>query len=179
MESGTVLIIDDYPRAIAQGTFLAKLYMLVEEAELGHVVPPPVRVTSHAAGYSTEPDVVAIFWETLQKEKVQFSKTVRRTKTVLVIEGCPDLVVEIVSEGPERPLPHLYAAAGIPEVWIADLRGDDPRLEIHTLRENRYEMAPIDSEYWTRSPLLDRSFRLSVRYLPFDRRAYTLEDRVA
>jgi len=70
--------------------------------------------------------MVAILWETFEKEKVQVSITHRRTKPMLVIEGCPDLVVEIVNEGPERNLPHVYAPAGIPEVWIGDLRGEEP-----------------------------------------------------
>jgi Uma2 family endonuclease len=121
--------------------------------------------------------LVAIRWETFQEEKVRVSEALRGTKPMLVIDGCPDLVVEIFSEGPERNLPHVYAPAGIPEVWVADLRDDEPRLEIHTFREGRYELNSRGAEGWTRSPLLDRSFRLIAKYRPSGRRSYKLEDR--
>lgn len=177
METDAVLIIDDYPRAVAQVPILSKLYELVVPTGLGHIEPPPVRVTSRSAGFTTQPDMMAIFWETIEKERVQVSKTYRGTKPMLVIDGCPDLVVEIVSEGPERNLPHVYAPAGIPEVWVADLRGDEPRLEIHTFRAGCYEPSSRDAEGWTRSPLLDRSFRLACKYRPSGGRNYRLEDR--
>jgi Uma2 family endonuclease len=177
MESDTILIIDDYSRAVAQVPILSKLYEFVVETGLGHIEPPPVRISSRSAGFTTQPDMVAIFWETVEKERVQVSKTHRGTKPMLVIDGCPDLVVEIVSEGPERNLPHVYAPAGIPEVWIVDLRGEEPRLEIHAFHNGRYELNPRDAEGWTRSPLLDRSFRLISKYRPSGRRTYKLEDR--
>src|SRR5262245_34037367 len=162
MESDAVLIIefDDHLRAVAQGTFLVGIGRLFEEGELGRVLLPPVRMPSRSAGFSPEPDLVAIRWETFEKEKVQVSMTHRRTKPMLVIEGCPDLVVEIVNEGPERNLPHVYAPSGIPEVWNGDLRGEEPHLEIHVFHDGRYELNPQDAEGWTRSPILGTSFRL-------------------
>lgn len=117
--------------------------------------------------------------ETLEKEKVQVSKTLRKTKPMLVIEGCPDLVVEIVNEGPERNLPHVYAPAGIPEIWIAELRGDEPRPEIHALRAGRYELISRDSEDWTRSPILGSSFRLLRHLTRVSNPHYVLEHRSA
>src|SRR5262245_66319449 len=98
MESDAVLLIefDDYLRAVAQGTFVVGIGRLFEEGELGRVILPPVRITSRSAGFSTEPDLVAILWETVENEKVQVSMTQRRTKSMLVLEDCPDLVVEIV-----------------------------------------------------------------------------------
>jgi Uma2 family endonuclease len=179
MESDAVLLIefDDYLRAVAEGTFIAGIGRLFEEGDLGRVILPPVRVTSRSTGFSTEPDVVAILWETFEKEKVQVSMTHYRTKPMLVIEGCPDLIVEIVNEGPERNLPHVYAPAGIPEVWVADLRDGKHRLEIHALRAGRYELISRDSEDWTRSPILGTSFRLLRRLTRVSTPHFTLECR--
>ena len=80
------------------------------------------------------------------------------------IDGSPDLLVEIVSDGSERKdterLPRLYAAAGVPELWIVDARGGDLRFQILTLREGRYLAVGADPQGWLPSPVLDARFRL-------------------
>ena len=65
-----------------------------------------------------------------------------------LVEGAPDLVVEILSPS-TRTLDltrkaQLYAEAGVPEYWVAD--PDEPSLRIYALRDRRYEEIPAKDE---------------------------------
>ena len=82
-----------------------------------------------------------------------------------VFDRGADLVVEIVSDGSETKdnerLPALYARAGIPELWLVDARGAEPRFEIRTLAAGRYERIAPSLDGTVRSPLLGLDFRLT------------------
>ena len=72
-----------------------------------------------------------------------------------LVEGAPDIVVEILSPSPRGVdlvrKAALYAREGVPEYWVAD--PDAPALTIYALREGRYE--PVPAEPGTaRSPVL-------------------------
>ena len=90
-------------------------------------------------------------------------------------------MVEIVSDSSERKdlerLPRRYAAAGIPELWLADCRGADLVFEIHTLGPTGYEPQPPDPDAWRHSPLLGRHVRLVRRRIELARWVYDLENR--
>jgi Uma2 family endonuclease len=63
-----------------------------------------------------------------------------------LVEGAPDLVVEILSAS-TRALDltrkaQLYAEAGVAEYWVAD--PDEPSLRIYALRGGRYEEIPAE-----------------------------------
>jgi len=65
-----------------------------------------------------------------------------------LVEGAPDLVVEILSPS-TRTLDltrkaQLYAEAGVPEYWVADQ--DEPSLRIYALRGGRYEEVAAEGE---------------------------------
>ncbi|HEY0783712.1 MAG TPA: Uma2 family endonuclease, partial [Thermoanaerobaculia bacterium] len=80
------------------------------------------------------------------------------------IEGAPDLVVEVLSDASESKdnerLPRLYARAGIPELWLVDARGGEPRFEVHTLSGDRYERVAADPAGTVRSLVLGLAVRL-------------------
>ena len=88
---------------------------------------------------------------------------VQRTGGYIELEGAPDLVVEVVSNhsvGKDlRRLPPLYAAAGVPELWLVDARREI-RFEIRTLGADGYRILEPDAEGWILSPLLGVRFRL-------------------
>lgn len=79
------------------------------------------------------------------------------------LEGA-DLIVEIVSDSSVKKdlerLPPLYAAAGVPELWLVDARGENLRFDILELQEGHYAPIAADAEGWIRSPRLGRLFRL-------------------
>ena len=155
------VVIDDLERAVAQSGIAAGLAKLFHELEIGEVFVDRTRITSREVGLSAEPDVVAVLWDSIRQKKVEFREGPGRiSKSFLEIEGRSDLVVEIFTEQSCRPFPHAYSEVGIPEVWIADLRNDEIRFRIHTLRDSAYSEIEPDSEGWVRSPQLGWDFRL-------------------
>ena len=98
------------------------------------------------------------------------------------LEGTPDLVVEIVSDSSARKdrerLPRLYAAAGVPELWLVDARGEALGFEVHALEGDRYRVVEPDAEGWRSSPLSSLQLRLLRRRAGGSHRwAYRLESR--
>jgi len=140
------------------------LQLLVGRRGLGSVYVDRGRVSSPGANLSVEPDVVVVFWDTLERGRVRKVPSKKRPDRFMELEGSPDLVVEIVSEGSVRKdlvrLPPLYAAAGVPELWLVDARGEEIRFEIRSPGAVGYETMETDRKGWTLSPRLGFRFRL-------------------
>jgi Uma2 family endonuclease len=173
---------DLYTHGVVKTAFILTLGDLIVRTDLGDVFTDSTRITSRFAQLSAEPDVVAVFRETLASGRVRLVPSVSKDLgRYLAIEGAPDLVVEIVSDSSHKKdterLPPLYAKAGIPELWLADARGTDLRFTIFTLDGSVYRPIPPAADGWIPSPHLGRSFRL-IRYqsdpLPW---RYVLEQR--
>lgn len=98
----------------------ARLYEALVESNRGEVFVDRARVTHPSAGLSVEPDAVAVLWSSLEEDRVRYPEGSRPGRHV-EIEGAPDLIVEVVSDGSVKKdtvrLPKLYAAAGVPELW--------------------------------------------------------------
>lgn len=143
------------------------LQLLVARRGIGNVYIDRGRVSNPAANLSVEPDVVVTFWDTLDTGRVLKVPSKRRPGKFIELEGSPDLVVEIVSDGSVRKdlvrLPPLYAKAGIPELWLVDARGEEIRFEIHRLVTGWYEIVPSAANGWITSPRLDSRFQLVRR----------------
>lgn len=159
---------DLYTHGVVKTAAVLTLGDLVVRTDLGDVFADRTRVTSRFAQLSAEPDVVVVFRETLEVGRVRLVPSLsKEADRYLAIEGAPDLVVEVVSDGSEKKdterLPRLYALAGIPEMWLADARGLEIRFTIFTLDGGSYRAIPPDAEGWTASPRLGRSFRLIRR----------------
>jgi Uma2 family endonuclease len=120
---------------------------VVIEPEIGEMFVDRTRVVSRFATLSVEPDVVVVLWESLQTGRVRYVPAASKEPDRYVeIEGAPDVVVEVVSDGSVKKdtqrLPGLYARAGIPELWIADIRDEEKvRFEIRILRDAEYVLA--------------------------------------
>ena len=80
----------------------------------------------------------------------------RAVVTDRMVEGVPDIVVEILSSDRRRDLVRkrrVYAEAGVPEYWIFDPRADTATLL--ELRDGEYvERAVLDSDGTLTTPLL-------------------------
>ena len=159
----------------------AVLQLLVTRRNLGSIYIDRGRVSNPAANLSVEPDVVVVFWDTLEAGKVRMVPSKRRPGRFIELEGSPDLVVEIVSDGSVKKdlvrLPPLYAKAGIPELWLVDARGEKIRFEIHRLVAGRYETVPSDANGWITSPRLGSRFRLARREVRPGHWSYRLEKK--
>lgn len=143
----------------------AVLHGLVARPRLGHVFIDRARVTAPAADLSAEPDVVVVLRESLEAGRVRYLPSPGKGPGRFAeIEGAPDLVVEVVSDASVRKdterLPRLYAAAGVPELWLADARGAEARLRIHRLEGASYELVQPESQGWSPSACLGVQVRL-------------------
>ncbi|HYU32956.1 MAG TPA: Uma2 family endonuclease [Thermoanaerobaculia bacterium] len=172
---------DLYTHGVVKTTITARLYPLIVDSGRGSLFSDSTRIVSPAAELSAEPDVVVVLWESLRQGRIREIPSAKAEEDRFIeLEGTPDLIVEIVSDSSERKdlerLPRLYAAAGVPELWLADCR-TDLAFEIHTLGRAGYEQQPADPEGWSRSPLLDRSVRLVRRRNELSRWVYDLESR--
>ncbi len=156
---------DLFTHSAVKTTVMASLHGLIADADLGHVFVDRTRVVSPEAGLSAEPDVVIVLWRSLEAGRVRLVPAKSRAKGRFVeIEGGPDVVVEIVSDGSERKdlerLPPLYAKANVGELWRIDARSQDLAFSIFALVAGEFRAVPADALGWIDSVALSRRFRL-------------------
>jgi Uma2 family endonuclease len=171
---------DLHTHGIVKVAISSGLHALMTERQLGKVFSGRARIVSRFAGLSAEPDGVVVLWESLQAGRVRYvPASGQEPDRYSEIEGAPDVVVEVVSDSSERKdterLPALYAAAGIPEMWVADARRGEVRFQVFNLEGGRYVRVEPDSTGWTRSPRLGVGFRLSRYSTPVSSWYYVLE----
>jgi Uma2 family endonuclease len=161
----------------------AALFEQVDRTGRGAVYIDCTRIVSVDADLSVEPDVVAVLWDSLETGRVvRVPAADGEPDSFVELEGAPDLVVEVISDGSQgkdrRRLPPLYAKAGVPELWLVDARakrGKGIELGIYLLGANGYVLALPDASGWCESQFLGRRCRLrrhSVRDLGY---TYELE----
>lgn len=171
---------DLHTHGMVKSGIASLLYRMVVDEGLGEVYIDRARISSPRADLSVEPDVVVIFWETLDSGRLRYIPAASgEPDRYIEMEGAPDVVVEIVSNSSERKdlvrLPPLYAAAGISEIWLVDVRKNATRFEIRSLGPDGYETVKPDAEGWRSSPRLGRRFRLAHREMRPGRWIYRLE----
>lgn len=174
---------DLYTHGVVKTTFTARLHSLIVDSGRGCLFSDRTRIVSPAAGLSAEPDVVAVLWESLRQGRIREVPAAKAEEGRFIeLEGAPDLIVEVVSDSSARKdrerLPKLYAAAGVPELWLADSRGAEQAFEILTLSQGAYERQPTDLDGWCPSPFLGRFVRFVRRRNELSRWVYDLESRV-
>lgn len=172
---------DLYTHGAAKTEIAAELQLRVGRSGAGVVFVDRARVTVPDAGLSVEPDVAVVFWESLQSGRIREIPSASGVPGRFVeVEGPPDLVVEVISDGSEHKdrerLPARYARAGVPELWLVDARGDSPTLEILTLEAGSYRTVP-SADGWVSSPRLEATFRLTRSSPGGHRWTYRLESR--
>ncbi len=133
---------------------------LFREFDLGHFYINGVLVTNVEADISNNPDMVGVLWESLANGKVRYNTNAKNQE--MEIEGSPDWLLEIVSDGSVEKdkvaLRSAYHEAGVREYWIIDARGNE--IEFLHWRKSGYVAAKYKAG-WLHSRILDRDFRLS------------------
>jgi Uma2 family endonuclease len=151
------------------------LTTLNAEDDYGDFYINGVLVTNEEADVANNPDMVAVFWESLEKGLCKYASRGERDSEIV---GSPDWLLEIVSDSSvikdTQNLRRAYHQARVREYWIVDARKEDIVFQILTWRESGFvSVRPKDS--WLRSPVFGRHFRLTRKC---DRRGgwkYTLD----
>lgn len=173
---------DLYTHGAVKTAIAAPLHLLIADTDRGTVYVDRARVSSPRGGLSAEPDVTVVLWSSLESGQVrEVAFASGQPGRYIELEGAPDLVVEIISDGSvakdTRRLPRLYAEAGIPELWLVDARGEQLQFEIRDLVAGAYRSHAPDSEGWLHSALLGGEVRLHRQPRPLGRFSYRLERR--
>lgn len=136
------------------------LGILNQEIDFGDLYINGVLVTNVSAQVSNYPDMVAVFWESLETGRVRY---VTKKVQEMEIEGSPDWILEIVSTSSVvkdlKQLRQAYHEASIREYWIIDARGDEIIFQILHWRKTGYAAA-ANHDGWLRSRVFGREFRL-------------------
>ena len=135
------------------GRLFGLLLNFLERTDLGRVFPAPldIRLSTHNI---VQPDLVVF-----RKERLHLLGP-------MPVDVVPDLAIEILSpssrEHDEQQKFQRYAAAGIPEYYLADL--DIRALRGYTLRDGVYEPLPQDGSILRSRILPGLEFDLSVLF---------------
>jgi Uma2 family endonuclease len=94
-----------------------------------------------------------VLWDSFRGGRVRLNPD-RSTELL----GCPDWIVEVVSDSSVRKDLHdlfsAYEKAGVREYWIADARGASPLLRIFAAGTDRHFVERVpDAQAWVHSPL--------------------------
>jgi len=138
-----------------------KLGGIFAESDMGDFFINGVLVTNIDADLSKNPDMVGILWESLESGKVRY--VTNEDGEEVEIEGSPDWLLEIVSDGSVKKdkveLREAYHKAGVREYWIIDARSPKVDFQILHWRKTGYVAAP-HKDGWQRSRVFGRSFQL-------------------
>jgi Uma2 family endonuclease len=145
---------------LVKSAIFGVLPALVVEDDLGEFYPEGPLLTNKVANISTNPDGLAILWETIEARRVRFVKT-RAGETE--IQGSPDWILEVISRSSVRKdkkdLRLAYHVAKIPEYWLVDARGENIDFQIVEWRKNGYLPVAVDGG-WQASRVFGREFQL-------------------
>ncbi len=169
---------DLHKHGLVKTTIAAVLFDRIALRKLGDVYIDRARVSSPDADLSAEPDVVVVLWESLDQGRVrEIPRKVNRPESYIELKGAADLVVEVISDGSVSKdrtlLPPKYAAAGVPELWLTDVR-EELRFEVHVLEPEGYRVLAPDADGWISSPLIG-PVRLRRERIRTDRWSYRLD----
>jgi len=154
----------------------------VRARQLGELYTDRSRISCPDADLSAEPDIVFVSNEALESDRVRLiPKAFGGLDRYVEMEGAPDLIVEIISDSSQRKdtarLPAAYWQAGVREYWLVDARTEDLLFRIHQRGDSEYEPAPMDSEGFQYSTVLDCAYRLERTRNRFGRLQYTLREK--
>jgi len=159
--------------------FAHVIHALMKTNRRGRFFGDGTLVTNVDAGLSTEPDGTVVLFESLKQGRVHLIEP-SSGEGYIEIAGTPDIALEIVSTSSVQKdtvvLRELYWNAGIPEYWLADVRGD--RLEFDILKRSRHSyVATSKQSGWVKSIVLGKSVRLTRSLDPAGNPEYTLAVR--
>jgi Uma2 family endonuclease len=158
--------------------YTSVLHGIVKREKSGHYLTDGVLIANDDADISGEPDGLFVSNESIEAGLVQFIEGSRDGYTLL--QGSPDMTLEIVSRGSVRKdtvnLREAYWVAGVKEYWLVDAR---KALSFDILRytPRGYRSVRKDDEGWMKSSVFGKSFRLVQTKTAQGYPEYTLEVR--
>jgi Uma2 family endonuclease len=157
-----------------KAAFARVLGNLLEKMPIGRFLPDGMLLRNNAARLFTQPDGMFFSDASLEAARVRI---VRGPEGYDVLEGTPDMVLEIVSSSSERKdtrvLRQLYWAARIPEYWLVDARTGNVDFTLFRYAKNGYIVARRQAG-WLNSNVFGKSFRLQVKPDQFGAPLYKL-----
>ncbi len=142
---------------------ISTLDFLVDQHKLGKFYGDGLLLVNVEGNVSNNPDAVFLSRESIDSRRVRLVPRKGAEHLYRELEGTPDWVLEVVSDGSVRKdtvrLREAYHRAGIPEYWLVDGRKDELSFQILQHRKNGYVVAPR-RDGWQRSKVFARSFRL-------------------
>ena len=141
-------------------------------------MPDGMHLSNTVAGLSTVPDAMYVLYTTFQTGRVQRVPNANQVG-VVELEGCPDMVLEVVSdssvEKDTQLLPPLYQRAGIAEFWRIDARAV-VQFEILRLTPAGYAPTHLPDGWW-HSDVFGQDFHLDQDTDPIGQPRFTLRFR--
>jgi Uma2 family endonuclease len=165
---------------LAKTEITSALAALVKREKLGRFFADGMPLTNAAAGLSSNPDAVFVSRASFEAAAVKPVPKKGAEHLFRELEGTPDWVLEIVSEGSVQKdsvrLREAYHRAGVPEYWLVDARGEAVSFQVLLRRKSGYQAAAA-KDGWHRSKVFGRSFRLERALDDFGLWEYTLDSR--
>lgn len=157
----------------------AVLLLLAHSRKLGRFYGDRMMFSHPAVGISTEPDGMFVSTAARRSGKVVVTRGSSDPGGSVILEGTPDMVLEVVSPGSVRKdtvdFVDLYWQAGIAEYWLVDPCGSgEPRFTLYTHGANGYR--PVRNiGGWRKSAVFGAGFRLSRETDELGLPSYTLD----
>jgi Uma2 family endonuclease len=163
-----------------KGEIARVLLTLNRELKLGKFFPDGVLFSNGEGNVSNNPDALFLTGDALRSNRITMVPRKSAEGQCIELIGTPDWVLEVVSDSSvrkdTRQLREAYHAAGVPEYWLVDARGDEIVFQILLHRKSGY-VAATSRDGWQRSRVFGRSFRLTRERDQFDLWEYTLHVR--
>ncbi|MBI4614625.1 MAG: Uma2 family endonuclease [Planctomycetes bacterium] len=137
----------------------------VEGGGRGMVFVDRARLTDLASSLSSEPDVLVVFFESIEAGRVRLvQRASKKAGRFIEVQGAADLVVECVSDSSEEKdrlrLPPLYCRAGVREYWLVDARKAEIEFVLNRRVGATYKPTAAGADGFYRSAVLGKSVRL-------------------
>ena len=143
-----------------KGAYAHSIVSALGSTPCGMYVYDRMLMTNPTANLSTEPDGLFVFWTSIQADRLRM---IEGAEGYTELAGTPDMVLEVVSKHSVRKdtvlLRGLYWKAEIPEFWLVDARGAEPRFEILRRGEKDY-VAVEPQDGWLTSTVFQRQFQI-------------------
>ncbi len=144
--------------------FYIVLGQLIEELDLGDFLPDGLLIANADADISGNPDATFVSHASFEEEKVNLVEG--RIHGFTLLEGSPDMVLEIVSDGSVEKdyevLRDAYFTAGVKEYWLVDARVSPPQFEILRRARTKFRTSK-KQDGWLKSDVFGKLFRLTEK----------------
>ncbi|HEY1067508.1 MAG TPA: Uma2 family endonuclease [Pirellulales bacterium] len=151
---------------------LCEIHAWSEKSRRGFALGSRGRVAVPSARLAVAPDVFYFSKASIKAGRVRLvPKPGADPGHYIELEGPPDLVVEVVSDSSavkdSQWLLEAYFAAGVPEYWLVDARGDEVLFNIYNPGESAFLAAPVDAEGFRKSRMMSRRLRFTRKRSDF------------